>query len=521
MTTLGGNGPCDQPLAAARPWAGPALGAYLLLTLLAYLPLMRWSHEEARRAIVAQEMLLGGDWAAPTIYQRPYYKKPPFHNWLIALSAGPDGVVAPAGARLVSIVAFGLTGAAVFWLARPLGRRRALLGLAATLTNYLVLCEYASLAEPDAVLTLVTFLAYAAWIRGPAHPGWLALSAALMGMGILTKGVSPLFFYPGALLATALRRERRHGSLLLVHALLALVLPGLWAAALAARGSWGELVSTAGAEVVDKAAGTVGAFLGHLVTYPARMFMVLLPWSLLALLGFRRPGGSSATLLRRSSALAALVALAVFTLAAASRDRYLLPAIPFLGLVMAHYVDPDRLLPRPSTVGLFGVLAVAGLVGAGWIGLKGLFLQAAVLAAAGSVATVLAFRRHRLLEGGALVGALMLTLYAHGVYYERTVRLVPSAPAARQIAAAVARDPGLPVVVEAQVDLIHVAVDLEGLLRRPVHDRAIAQFGRFYLLTNSRFPEPGAREILRIPYPRGDVREIWLLEVGPQGNVPP
>jgi len=65
-----------------------ALCAFLALTLTLYIDRMRWTHEEPRRALVAQEMLLTKHYLYSTVYQAPYFKKPPLHNWVIALDNG-------------------------------------------------------------------------------------------------------------------------------------------------------------------------------------------------------------------------------------------------------------------------------------------------------------------------------------------------------------------------------------------------------------------------------------------------
>jgi len=176
-----------------------AVCLFLAATLSLYVDRMTFLHEEPRRAIVAQEMLLSEDYVAPTVFQRPYFKKPPLHNWLIALAALPDGAVSHREARTVSLVAFFLLGGAVYLLLRRASHRTATVAFLITMTTYLMACEYGNRAEPDMLLALFAFLAYFFYIRRPFHWPHLLLSSLFMGMGILTKGVSPLFFYPGLL----------------------------------------------------------------------------------------------------------------------------------------------------------------------------------------------------------------------------------------------------------------------------------------------------------------------------------
>ena len=76
-----------------------AVCLYVFVHLLCYTDRMALFHEEPRRAIVAQEMLMSGDYIVPTMYQVPYCKKPPFHNWLIVLTSSVRGEVSGPSAR--------------------------------------------------------------------------------------------------------------------------------------------------------------------------------------------------------------------------------------------------------------------------------------------------------------------------------------------------------------------------------------------------------------------------------------
>ena len=77
------------------------VGLFVAANLLCYAGRMPLFHEEPRCAIIAQEMLLTGDYVVPKVYQTPYLKKPPMQNWLIALVSLPAGRVTELTARAV------------------------------------------------------------------------------------------------------------------------------------------------------------------------------------------------------------------------------------------------------------------------------------------------------------------------------------------------------------------------------------------------------------------------------------
>jgi len=59
---------------------------FILLNLILYTNIVPLYHEEPRRALIAEEMLISNNFIKPTVLKETYLKKPPFHNWCIALT---------------------------------------------------------------------------------------------------------------------------------------------------------------------------------------------------------------------------------------------------------------------------------------------------------------------------------------------------------------------------------------------------------------------------------------------------
>lgn len=517
----GAAGP-PAPLAARRPRAVLlAVIGFLAVTLSLYVGRRTFVHEEARRSIVAQEMVFSGDLLAPTVFEKPYFKKPPFHNWLIALTALPTGIVGERGARTVSLVALLALGVAVYALVR---RERPELAPAAalmTLTTYLAGCEYGNLAEPDMLLALLGVLSYSFYLDSSGRPGRLLLSATFMGLGILTKGVLPLFFYPGLLVRALADGEtaavgpgasagrRREVGRLALHLLLALVLPALWAAALWLRGDLGALLATGAAEVAIKTTGPVVLFLRHLLTFPLRIVLSLLPWSAAVVWAWRRSPGRTA--LYRDSFWIALLSLGFFVLASGSRDRYILPAVPFLAVLGAHHFDGARPVPRRLLRPALACLALACLAG-GVAGMKmGYVLQAAILCATAALALALAWRPLRWLDFALAVALIMVMAFEHGIYYYRAMNDNFYDPLVARIGERVRAD--VPLVLDEHARLIHLGFYLEAGLERPLRARSIAPAERHYLIAPVARPDSTGRVLLRLAHPHETVGEILLQDV--------
>ncbi len=138
--------------------------------------------------------------------------------------------------------------------------------------------------------------------------------------------------------------------------------------------------------------------------------------------------------------------------------------------------------------------------------------QGVTLVLTALIALTLMKRTYRVVEMALLVALVALNFYEHGLYYLRAQRLTASRPVAAQLAASLTED--LPILVEPRDDLLAVMVDLEGQIRRPVHDRYYAHFAHYYLITDPDHVDPQGVELLRLPYRRARMREIVLLEVG-------
>ena len=68
-----------------KEWGALLVLAALIIPALLYnLGIVPFYAEEPRRATVAMEMILRGNWIAPTINGNLYHLKPPVFNWILA-----------------------------------------------------------------------------------------------------------------------------------------------------------------------------------------------------------------------------------------------------------------------------------------------------------------------------------------------------------------------------------------------------------------------------------------------------
>ena len=100
-------------------------------------------HEEPRRGIITFEMLVSHNFLQPTVLGEPYFKKPPFHNWVLALFSLLFGSVKELSLRFPSALSVVGTSLLLFFLGRELvGVRGALFGALIYPTFFVVLIGY-------------------------------------------------------------------------------------------------------------------------------------------------------------------------------------------------------------------------------------------------------------------------------------------------------------------------------------------------------------------------------------------
>jgi 4-amino-4-deoxy-L-arabinose transferase-like glycosyltransferase len=158
-------------IAAAALMVGIDLGRRILAT-----------NDEARFAMLAQDMLSRGTWLFPQLNGAEYNTKPPLLAWLIALASWPGGTVTQLTAVLPSGLAAVGTALVVYATGRSMlgemAGRFAALAVVTTQGWFL----HARLPMPDMLMTFFLTLSVASlWqmARGGAGPWWLAFYASM------------------------------------------------------------------------------------------------------------------------------------------------------------------------------------------------------------------------------------------------------------------------------------------------------------------------------------------------------
>jgi len=474
---------------------------FIFINLTLYIHQVPLFHEEPRRALIAQEMILRRDYVVPKVCQEPYYKKPPFHNWLIAGISLRNGIVSNFNARIISVISLILIGTAVYLLLLKIDPGVAFIAFLISMTNYLILCGYGNKAEPDLLLTLLTFLSYFFYIKNPTDFGHIAISSVLMGLGILTKGTSPLFFYPGLVLHAWMHPEIRSKRLksLFLHSLLSPIFPLIWMLLYYLHGDLNSFMKGFLLEIGGRARGNFGKFLPHLVAYPFKVMAALLPWSLVVVFAFKNDPVKNE--IYESSLMGCISSFLIFMTFAGSRSRHLLPAFPFFAITAAFHIQGHkRLGPTFSRVS-FWIFALLCLLAGIYLLSQNFRTQPVVFFLLAVVSFSISRRSYNILNYTLLLVLLFLTAHENGFYFYK----LKTRPDYRDTAKAIGKDldKSKPLVVYNKAVHLRLALDIERAIKEPVYSKRIANFEEYYLIAEPGLLMPYCAEISRINYPKG------------------
>src|SRR5688572_13451651 len=411
-----------------------------------------FDRDEPRYAQCSRQMLQGGDWVVPRLYDQVRTAKPVFIYWCQAAAMSVLGDTAFA-ARLPSALAMPVTlsiVAAFVW--RTAGPARAVWTVFDLATSAMVLIS-AKACLTDSVLLLCVTVAqlclYAAWQGHGTWPvviGW----AAAVGIAGLTKGPVVLGVQGMTLLALlALNRTTPRPETAAVRSGASSVRGGL--KALVGLLVVGAVVAPWMVLVEQRSPGFLGVSLSHDVAtrvrsglekhggppgyHLATVWVFFLPWSILLPLALVMAWKHRRLPLVRFSLAAVAGPWLMFEVVRTKLPHYLLPAYPFLAFLVADAVvrclrgQLRDLEGRPFRVAA-GILAAVVALGAPLPALLSVrFLDdplwpGAVVAVAGwtLAGTVLALlvwvkpqrRRARLAPGLAALGVGTLVLWAVG-----------------------------------------------------------------------------------------------------------
>ncbi|HET6205097.1 MAG TPA: phospholipid carrier-dependent glycosyltransferase [Planctomycetota bacterium] len=424
--------------------------------------------DERAYADVARTMLETGDWITPRLSGEPFFNKPPLLYWLVAGSELAGGISPSSARRPVAFLA--LAGVLLVWAwAREIaGPRAGAIAALACIGNALYFTS-GRLAMMDAPLAVLV-LAATRWLdRGAPGRG---LAAA--GLAVLLKGPIGLALPLGAVAAERILAGRARELARLfsgpgVVAFLALTAP--WFVAMERLHGEAFLRKFFLGETLFALVGEEGRR-----TFPVWPYLLILPASFVVFLPALFPAARSALGRRdppvRLLGLLALETVLLFLLSFRKADRYFVPAVPplaiLIGVLLARGEGRGTRVALRAGTALLGLLSLAVPAAVAWGTPEAGWIPAAVSAAPlllGFALAARAWRAGRLasipLSLGASVLALeaTLVLYLFGALARDPVRRFEEVLAGRGMA-------GVPLAAETAALAERLAFDLRRSVER-------------------------------------------------------
>jgi len=385
------------------------------------------SGDEARFAMLAQDMMKRHSWTDAHVRDRRYRNKPLLYPWAIRALSMPGGRVTQTTAHLpIALAAI----AAVFFTTllggQLFGRRAGVWAGLITATSY-GFFAHSQILLPDMIVIAFGLAALAAFWASISHPpGRLMLAAfyAALALGVFAKG--PVGLLPLlVILIWILTEDGWRGLGRLGSKAGALVFVGVSAIWLVPF-----LVAGSGSFAKNVVVGNwLNWYLGGprplgLLNYLGEFARGIIPWTplfILPLLAVRSEWRNGRF---RFAFLAWVVPFVVIALSQNQRTRYLLPSFPIAALLIAWWADRratvrSRAIPIVATLTAVGGIAGLVVTGLPWfdssegMAVAGLWWPA-VLLGVGAVALVgfqvwaLVTRRPQLLVPGVALGTAVL-----------------------------------------------------------------------------------------------------------------
>jgi 4-amino-4-deoxy-L-arabinose transferase-like glycosyltransferase len=347
------------------------VSSVIIICAIALLPCINsdfYTKGEPREASVAVSMLESGDWILPKVYAEEFAYKPPVAHWLMAVFSLPQGHVSEFTSRLPSALAqIILIGFMLAFFGKRIRFQEAFIATLLTITCFEI-HRAGMTARVDMLLTTFIVLGLMRlyrWENKLELKGLPISIPFLFSCAILTKGpvgvILPLFVFFVYLLLL-----RKYSFFKIVKSLVyigisSMFIPMLWYVA-AYRQGGDDFLNVMLAENFGRffhlSESSINYDLGHKegVFYNIlTLFAGFIPWTLLfvfSLFGVKwhTPRKSIKQILKnawtwfnsiekmkRFSIVAAVCIIFFYTIPSSKRSVYLMPAYPFISLLLAQY----------------------------------------------------------------------------------------------------------------------------------------------------------------------------------------
>lgn len=308
--------------------------------------------EETRRATVAMEMIRTGDWIVPDLQGDVFFmsNRPPLQAWLIASIGTLRGSVDPVAVRLPSALAMVGTTLLIYFYSRLFMAGVGAFAAAISFASMGQILQMGSVGESDALFVMCVSASLLLWHAGFVRQWRPVLTWGLaylfVALATLTKGPQgPVYFAASVGVYLLLTRNWRFG-LSWSHVAgigVFFLIWGAWLVPFYLRTDFDAVRFIHFGDVVRY--GTdhrLTSILRHGVTYPARLFACILPWSILLLAYCARDIRQSVTRARPAMqfcATAILITIPTVWFVVDAEPRFFMSLYPCIAVLVGVLVE--------------------------------------------------------------------------------------------------------------------------------------------------------------------------------------
>ncbi|BAI80651.1 hypothetical protein DEFDS_1182 [Deferribacter desulfuricans SSM1] len=378
------------------------------------------------------------------------------------------------------------------------------------MTNYLMLYSYGNKSEPDLLLTLFTLLSFFFYIKSPKNFKFIIVSSIFMGLGILTKGVSPLFFYPGIVVYLLLHKRNQFYSyikFLLLHLLLSLILPTCWIILYYYNGNINDLITVFSSEATSRAKGEIGRIVTHFLVFPLRIFLALFPWSIL-LFFYKKFSFKTKNDLFNSALIIFIVSFLIMAILPGGRGRYFMPAVPFFAISISHLLNDDFNHNISWNKYISYLLATIFVISAGFLIYNKAYLQILIIFIGFLLFIFLVKNTKSVIYLLLFVNLLGFTIFTNTYEYYRATNYYNYKKAAKKVITSLNED--LPLVVDTSINPIQLLFNYERMSKKLVYSSAVNTFKKYYFVTNKNLKE--CEKVLELKYSKKRLKKIFFYK---------
>jgi 4-amino-4-deoxy-L-arabinose transferase-like glycosyltransferase len=321
----------------------------LLLSLFLNLGIYPLFLEEPRRAVVALEMSLSGNYIVPTIMGELYFAKPPLFNWILILSSKFLGSFSEFSVRLPTVISLILIGIFNYlFIKKYLKEEIAFFSSIFFITSGTIFYYFSLLGEIDIFYSLIIYLCIISVIFffSKKELGKLYFFSFLFaGFGFLTKGFPSVVFLYGTLILVFFIGKKYRYFFSKFHLLGIFVFVLIVGTYFYLYNLYHPLVDyiqflwseSSGRTVIGENKSL--KLLTHLFVFPLKTLIALIPWSILVIFLFRKNFFQEVfkNPILKIFLVVFLGNYFVYWISPGANQRYIYMLYPFLILVFSYF----------------------------------------------------------------------------------------------------------------------------------------------------------------------------------------